>query len=279
MAAGGKEEKEKEEKEKKKKEVPMPSAQETGTKVKLLRLSSAARSGDAIRVSAKDGDSYADILKAMKAKVNPQSAGAEVHSIRRTRREEILLVLRKGGDISSFVKALDQVVREKAEVKSLVSKRTLKVRDLDEAVTRKKVVAALCIARGKPDLGDQCWLYKRFGDVQTAVVRLTEADARSLFRLDKLRVGWVSCRIREHVEVARCFRCQGYGHASRGCTLPGRKDACWRCGGASHVAKECKAPPRCLTCADRGEKDVAHAWGSDSCPIFRAELRRLRGGK
>ena len=32
------------------------------------------------------------------------------------------------------------------------------------------------------------------------------------------------------------------------------------------------------TCADRGEKDVAHASGSGSCPIFRAELRRLRGG-
>ena len=91
---------------------------------------------------------------------------------------------------------------------------------------------------GKPDLGDQCRLYKRFGSVQTAVVRLTEADARSLLGLGRLRVGWVNCRIREHVEVARCFRCQGYGHVSRGCALPSRKDACWRCGGASHVTKE-----------------------------------------
>ena len=47
----------------------------------------------------------------------------------------------------------------------------------------------------------------------------------------------------------------------------------------SHVAKECKAPSRCLTCADRGEKDVAHSLGSGFCPVFRAELRRLRGGK
>ena len=66
---------------------------------------------------------------------------------------------------------------------------------------------------------------------------------------------------------------------SRGCTLPGRKDACWRTGGTSHVTKECKAPSRCLTSADRGEKDVAHASGSGSCPVFRAELWRLRGGK
>ena len=76
--------------------------------------SPAARSGDAIRVSAKDGETYADILKAMNAKVNPQNAGAEVLSIRRTRREEILLVLKKGYDVSTFEKALDQPVGEKA---------------------------------------------------------------------------------------------------------------------------------------------------------------------
>ena len=84
----------------------------------------------------------------------------------------------------------------------MVSKRPLEVRDLDETVTREEVLAALCIALGKPDLGDQCRLYKRFGGVL-----------------------------------------------------------------------------RCQTCADRGEKDFAHASGSGSCPIFRVKLRRLRGGK
>ena len=53
-------------KEKKKKEVPVPSAQEPKTKGKLPRRSPAARSGDAIRVSARDGESVADILKAIK---------------------------------------------------------------------------------------------------------------------------------------------------------------------------------------------------------------------
>ena len=117
IAAGGKEE---EKKEKTKKEVSVPSAQEPKTKGKLPSRSPAARSGDNIRVSAKDGESYADILKAMKAKVNPQNAGSEVLSIRRNRSEEILLVLKKEGDVSTFEKALEQAVGEKAEVKSLV---------------------------------------------------------------------------------------------------------------------------------------------------------------
>ena len=58
----------------------------------------AARSGDAVRVSTKDGESYAEILKAMKVRINPQDSEAEVLTIRKTRREEILLVLQKGGE-------------------------------------------------------------------------------------------------------------------------------------------------------------------------------------
>ena len=30
---------------------------------------------------------------------------------------------------------------------------------------------------------------------------------------------------------------------------------------------------------DKGEKDIAHVSGSGSCPVFREELRRLRGRK
>ena len=104
MAAGGKNEK-KEDKEGKK--VPVPSAQEPRVKGKLPRRSPAARSGDAVRVSAKDDESHAEILKGMKATLNPQDSGAEVLSIRRTRREEILLVLGKRGDVSAFEKVLD----------------------------------------------------------------------------------------------------------------------------------------------------------------------------
>ena len=142
-------------KKKKEKNVPVPLAQEPRVKGKLQRRSLATRSGDAVRVSAKDGESYYfEILKAMKARVNPQDSGAEVLSIRRTKKEEILLVLRKTGDVSAFEKALDQAVLEKAEIKSLVSKRSLEVRDLDETVTKEDVVATLCIALGKPDCGD-----------------------------------------------------------------------------------------------------------------------------
>ena len=75
---------------------PVLSAQEPRVKGKLPTGSPVARSGDAVRVSAKDGESYTEILKAMKARVNPQDSGAEVLSIQRTRKEEILWSLKRG---------------------------------------------------------------------------------------------------------------------------------------------------------------------------------------
>ena len=57
---------------------PVQEAQGSNKKRTSKRFSP-ARSGDAIKVSAKDGQSYADILKEMKAKVDPRKTGLEVN--------------------------------------------------------------------------------------------------------------------------------------------------------------------------------------------------------
>ena len=104
-----------------------------------------ARPSDAIKVLARDGHSYAYILKKMKAIVDIRRAGLKVLSIRRTRKEEVLLVLKKGGG----------------------------------------GVSAFC-----------------FGEMNTVVIQLAEADATRLLQLGRVKIGWVACRIREHAEVA-----------------------------------------------------------------------------
>ena len=52
----------------------------------------------------------------------------------KTRKDEILLVLKKWGDFLAFEKALDQAVGEKTEVKSLVSKKSLEIRDYNAEI-------------------------------------------------------------------------------------------------------------------------------------------------
>ena len=162
------------------KEVPVQKEMIKEKMKKMLKRSPSTGQSDAIKVSAKDGQSYADILKEMKARVNPQDSGLEVLSVRRTRKEEVLLVLKKGDDIPAFQKALDQAVGARAKIDALVSRRSLDIRDLDKTVEKEEVVAALAGALGTPDLDGHCWIQTRFGGVRTAVVRLADADASRL---------------------------------------------------------------------------------------------------
>ena len=98
----------------------------------------------------------------MKAKVDPRKAGLKVLSIRRTRKEEVLLILQKGGDVSAFRKELDPVVGERAQISALVSIRSLEIRDLDETVEKEEVVSALCLALGRLALDESCRLFTSF---------------------------------------------------------------------------------------------------------------------
>ena len=47
---------------------------------------------------------------------------------------EVLLVLKKGGDVSAIREELDRAVGEKEEISALFSTRSLEIRDLDETV-------------------------------------------------------------------------------------------------------------------------------------------------
>ena len=109
---------------------------------------------------------------------------------------------------------LDLAVGERAQISALVSTRSLEIRDLDETVEKEEVVAALCLALGRPALDGSCRLFTRFGVVKTAVIRLAEADAAHLLQLGKLRIGWVECRIREHAASGALGTVTGPGAAA-----------------------------------------------------------------
>ena len=57
--------------------------------------------------------------------------------------------------------------------------------NLDKVITKKEVVAALCLVLGKPALNEPWRPYKRSCGVQNAVVQLVEADALRLLQFKK----------------------------------------------------------------------------------------------
>lgn len=255
---------------------------------------------EAIMLTAKEGETYASILKRMKEAVNPKDSGAEVETIRRTKKDELLVVLRKGDKSEQLIQKLKEAVGNQAEVVSATGRpqRTaatdanakansppdvkLEVKDLDETITAEEVRKAIQEKIGE-ELSDEenPKLLKGFGGLQTAIFRLSREKARklNLQQGERIKIGWVNCRIRERVEVKRCFKCQGYGHLARTCSGPERKNNCWKCGGENHRAKDCKEKPSCMICKGNGAKDAQHTTGSSKCPAYVEALLKERRRK
>ncbi|KAG5862361.1 hypothetical protein JTB14_030584 [Gonioctena quinquepunctata] len=74
---------------------------------------------------------------------------------------------------------------------------------------------------------------------QNATVELQESIAESLIKTGHIKVGWLSCTVRERIQLQRCYKCQQMGHVRENCTGENRTGDCLRCGKGGHNAKEC----------------------------------------
>ncbi|KAG5886456.1 hypothetical protein JTB14_012868 [Gonioctena quinquepunctata] len=74
---------------------------------------------------------------------------------------------------------------------------------------------------------------------QNATVELQESIAESLIKTGHIKVGWLSCTVRERIQLQRCYKCQQMGHVRQKCTGEDRTGDCLRCGKGGHNAKEC----------------------------------------
>lgn len=230
---------------------------------------------DAVKVIAESDVSYADIIKQLNKNDKLKKANA-VQAIRRTKKDELLIVLRKGEQTSDFANIVEEELHGKAQVKPLTATRTVEIRDLDETAELQDVIGALKELLGSSapaDIG--CVLFRSYGGMQVALVSLPDAAANTLIELGRIRINLVNCRTRERTEVRRCLRCLGFGHVASRCEGPDRKGHCWNCGEAGHLNKDCKKEPSCTACADR-KLDSAHKPGSRRCPTFKQELDKQK---
>ena len=111
-----------------------------------------------------------------------------------------------------------------------------------------------------------------------AIITVGAREAAKLLEKGHLKVGWVSCRVRERLEVARCYKCLGFGHVANRCSGPDRSRFCFKCGGQDHRANACKGTESCFLCAEDGLKgdSVLHAARSTRCQAYKQALQTLR---
>ncbi|CAB0031184.1 unnamed protein product [Trichogramma brassicae] len=187
---------------------------------------------DAIVVKAAGTTTYADILRKLYAEPALQKTVVKsVQCIRRSTSGALVLQLRKGvQNASALGTELDGVLGDAATASALRHKTALEIRDLDECTTKAEICTALGHQLGTTNLDPDVVrsLRKAYAGTQTAVIDLPDELAAETLKLGYLRVGWVSCRVRERAEASRCFRCWEFDHVAARCAGPDRLKLCYR---------------------------------------------------
>lgn len=256
-------------------EGPPSHAPAGGTKERA-KIHSKPRS-QVVLIKPIGGKTYADILGTMRKEVTPEDSGTVVRHIRKTATGGVLLELAKCDNRAKLQEDIQRAVGDQGEVRSIVPKMRIEILDLDSLVTDAEVREA--IRRDFPDLKSELKL-TLFGpnrrEQRKAVIEMDQRDALQILERRKIKVGWVVCRIRQRLEVQRCYRCLGYGHVRKDCSGPDRSGSCWKCGSGDHRAADCNEAPSCVLCSDTPGAAKDHVPGSGACGTFRKVLDAKR---
>lgn len=229
------------------------------------------RSLDAGTVLLKHGGvSFADTVRGLKARLNPEKDGVTLQSVSITQQGEVKLQIKetRAGGRDAFSKTLQATASAlSVEVKDITRTIPVALRGLDASVDMEEVKAAL-VKVGvelKPPLAIRLGepTENRSG-YRTAIVRVPRAEGRRLLAMKTMEVGWSKCRARitDWDQPQCCYNCQQFGHTAAGCKASKEtRRRCYRCGGEDHLAKGCKSEPMCYACGAKG-----HRADSDKCP-------------
>lgn len=221
---------------------------------------------------------YASILAGLNTEAAKEANSLPlIKSVRRNAKGELILRPKANGAIlAAAIRRIAAEDKDGLTVRHREPTRTLLIRDVPEGIESRDVLDALC-----KSLGESSRPNIRVGPMVPTVqgsARCTAhvpdcAEARSLARGERLVVGLVICRLRDRVEVTRCYRCLGFGHVAARCQGDDRSSLCGRCGSEGHRASDCSRPPKCVVCPE----ESAHIRGSGQCQNFLRALKEARG--
>lgn len=188
---------------------------------------------------------YTEALKKVRHSESVKKVSDRIMALTKTKDGDLLVRVNPGKEsITPLANALGEVIGDSDSVKELVQYQKVVVQDLGELASAEEVLEAIAaVTEGNAEEARVIsTIVIRRGQKQM-VVSLPATRAAHVQRTGKLRVGYVSCRIRDWEErgISRCPRCLAIGHGRAECLGPNRQGCCRACGKTGHFAVSCEA--------------------------------------
>ncbi|KAF6197390.1 hypothetical protein GE061_020253 [Apolygus lucorum] len=220
-----------------------------------------------------------DVMKKLSSSVDPKGLGLEIRTTRSIRGGGVILeiegqvdvdALQKNPAITSLGLAIKEAPSKCPRVLIHGVPSSLTPEELQDEFWKSNCVgtdedlkagAFVPIHRAGPkNLPETKW-----------VVQVSQAVRSTIIQDGRVRLGWLVCRVVDHISVSRCYRCQKFGHVAKSC---GSGEVCGWCTERGHSFRACtrkQQPARCVNCMEAGRVDH-HDAGSLECPSYRIAM-------
>lgn len=223
-----------------------------------------------------DDVSYADLVKQLRANVNPAKIGVDIRRVSKLPSGKLQLTVREttAGGRDALVSEIKEKANAQVEIRT--NKVQVMITDLDSETTCKEISNALVELLGVDE--DQM----KISEIRTgrnggrwASATLEKRLAATLIERGRLQVGWSACRVKEMLRPLSCLRCLEFGHATRECKSTEKIERkCFKCNEVGHEARSCTKDAFCGSC-----KSPGHRRDSTACPKYREILQAMRAKK
>ncbi|XP_056643831.1 uncharacterized protein LOC130449818 [Diorhabda sublineata] len=218
--------------------------------------------------------SYAELLKAVKEEVHNRNLNNKIKAARMTKAGDLLLTMeRNSGGADDIANALKDINGE-GKIRKLGGQEpraVLHVRNIDAVTSKEEIETAVksLMAGSETDYVSVSNLRPGFRETQIVTVLVDKKTGKKLTDKGNIRIGFVSCTVRQRVNVLTCYKCWGIGHTTWQCSGPDRSKCCKNCGKEGHQKNKCTEKSYCLMCSESG-----HRLHTMRCPRYRRDITK-----
>lgn len=195
----------------------------------------------AITITAKEGVSYADILRHAREKITLTEIGIDMTKIRRGINDGLIIEIAGEENVKKAATLATKLIeilpdKDKVGISQPTAMADIKISGLDDSVTSEEIETMIA------DNGDCChddikvgrirWLPNGLGAIW---VRCPTRVANKIAATGKIKVGWTVAKIEIlPPRPLQCYRCWNFGHVRYSCSSRiDRSNHCYRCGTAN----------------------------------------------
>jgi len=206
--------------------------------------------GFKMTVTSKDNQTSEKTKEILKTNINPTTIKVGINALKTLRNGRVLIETNTKEELETLGKDINDKCRDRLETHThkLRNPRLVILNIPDDITTSNIEETLIALNRGLNLANGNInakFIYVIKKHTRSLVVEVG-AQVRNSLLQNKVKLGWIICKIEDYVSVNRCFKCSRFNHRARDCR---GEETCPLCAGR-HRLRDCTASPQEYKCVD-----------------------------